>query len=257
MSERALGVWVYAVCVTLDDAHLAAARGVDGETLRTVGSAGLTAVVGSVDLESFGEEGLRRNLNNLGRLESIVRAHHAVIETVNRLGPTVPARLPAVYDDDARVRTMLEERRPALADAVDRVAGRQEWGVKAYAVPSTAPAPESSRPTSGTAYLQQRRAAVSARDATRSTALAEAEAVHSSLRPLAAAFRLHRPQEATLTGDSRWMLLNGAYLLDDGLVAAFRETVTRLAEEHPRLDLELTGPWPPYSFVEHAEVVHQ
>jgi len=258
------GVWVYGVGVDIDAARLAGTRGVDGETLRTVDAAGLTAVVGSVDLESFGEDGLRRSLNDLPRLEAIVRTHHDVIQAVSRLGPTVPARVPAVYDDDAGVETMLEEHRQTLAEAVDRVDGRQEWGVKAYGQPPPVPAPAdprrvprtgagSPRPASGTAYLQQRRAAVSARDETRRTALAEAEALHSQLCRSAMACRLHRPQHAALTGDTRWMVLNGSYLLDDERSGAFRATVTRLAPSHAHLAIELTGPWPPYSFVDPVE----
>jgi hypothetical protein len=44
------------------------------------------------------------------------------------------------------------------------------------------------------------------------------------------------------------MVLNAAYLLDDDRAAGFASQVEALGGRHPRLRLELTGPWPPYSF---------
>ena len=60
--------------------------------------------------------------------------------------------------------------------------------------------------------------------------------------------RLHPPQSAQLSGRSESMVLNAAYLLDDDRAAGFAAAVEALSDRHPRLRLELTGPWPPYSF---------
>jgi hypothetical protein len=44
------------------------------------------------------------------------------------------------------------------------------------------------------------------------------------------------------------MILNGAYLVDDDRSAEFSAAVDRLADSHQPVRLELTGPWPPYTF---------
>jgi hypothetical protein len=44
------------------------------------------------------------------------------------------------------------------------------------------------------------------------------------------------------------MVLNGAYLVDAGHGARFADAVKALADRHRAIRLELTGPWPPYSF---------
>src|SRR5262249_2577464 len=44
------------------------------------------------------------------------------------------------------------------------------------------------------------------------------------------------------------MVLNASYLLDDQRADDFAAAVAALAEQHPGVRLELTGPWPPYSF---------
>jgi Gas vesicle synthesis protein GvpL/GvpF len=244
---------VYAICGGVDDRILVELRGVDDETPHQVRAGDLAAVVGSVDLDRFGADGLRRSLNDLDQLAAIARAHHAVVEVAAAARPTAPARLATVYDDEDRVREMLEVHRDAFVDTLDHVAGRQEWGVKAYGVAQSAGAPESPEspeptPTTGAAYLRQRRAALSARDASRRQVSAGAEAIHERLASLAVDARRHRPQDPQLSGDTRSMVLNNAYLVDVDNAETFARAVTGLLDAHPELAVELTGPWPPYSF---------
>jgi hypothetical protein len=44
------------------------------------------------------------------------------------------------------------------------------------------------------------------------------------------------------------MLLNAAYLLDEPGVRPFKQALEHLARQHRAIELQLTGPWPPYSF---------
>jgi hypothetical protein len=44
------------------------------------------------------------------------------------------------------------------------------------------------------------------------------------------------------------MVLNGAYLVDVTRADEFADAVDSSAAVQPALRLELTGPWPPYSF---------
>jgi hypothetical protein len=245
-------VWVYAVGAHVPLADLGEVTGVGGEVPRAIAGAGLTAIAGDVNLAEFGEAALRRNLENLAWLEATARAHHGVIEACARHGPVVPMRLTTVYRDDPNVAAMLAERGADFRAALERTSEREEWGVKAYAErPAASAAPASGQagaPGSGAAYLQRRRQALTTQRDTRQAAAASAEQIHNALSRLAAGTRLHPPQSPQLTGNSAPMLLNAAYLLDCGRGTEFAEAVADLAEQHPAVRLEITGPWPPYSF---------
>jgi len=54
-----------------------------------------------------------------------------------------------------------------------------------------------------------------------------------------------------LTGREEAMILNGAYLVAEEQLLAFRAELESLEEEHSHLGFsyEMTGPWPPYNFV--------
>jgi hypothetical protein len=263
---EARGVWVYAVTGTAAANSLGGARGVAGGPVRTVTVAGLTAFVEDVPLDAFGESALRRNLEDLAWLENAARAHHRVIDAAARDGPVVPMRLATVYRGEEGVRAALAGRAADFRGALSRIGTQQEWGIKAYAVPprTAAPPPPGTRPASapppasapsgpaapgaGAAYLRRRREQISGQEEARRATAEAARAVHAELSRFAARTRLHPPQAPQLSGNSDQMILNAAYLLDGERRGELAALVTALAEQHPSVRLELTGPWPPYSF---------
>ncbi|MCG5472174.1 GvpL/GvpF family gas vesicle protein [Micromonospora sp. LAH09] len=247
----AAGAWLHAVVRDTEPATLAAIRGMEGGPVRAVPAAGLVAVVSTASLDEYGEEPLRRNLEDLAWLERAARAHHAVVEALARRGPVVPARLATVHSDDERVVGSLADRRAELVATLDRLTGRDEWGVKGYLVAgaATVGAETTGAGGVGTAYLRRRRAQLTAREERQQVAGAAADAVHDALCEVAVAGRRHSPQDRRLSGASAPMVLNGAYLVDAAILPSFTEMVGSLGGRHPGLHLELTGPWPAYSFV--------
>src|SRR5262252_3812349 len=216
------GIWVYAISERVDLTLLAQIKGVGGRQIRTVAAAGLTAVAEYVGLAEFGEEALRRNLEDLDWLEMTARAHHRVIDAVAQQGPLVPMRLATVYSGDAPIAAMLTERGADFRSALRRISGRVEWGVKAYAdrrpdaSDDSAVTAGASRPGSGAgaAYLQRRRNQLTAQKTARRETLASADVIHAELSRYADETRVHTPQAPQLTGIKAPMILNAAYLLD-------------------------------------------
>lgn len=123
---------------------------------------------------------------------------------------------------------------------------------KAYADPLTergAPAADPpARRDSGTAYLLRRKEQMSDRERIRQRVSARTERLHAELAGLAVSACRHRPQDKKLSGNPGWMVLNGAYLVDDTRAAEFVAAVDTVRANTPGFRLELTGPWPPYSF---------
>jgi hypothetical protein len=247
------GVWAYAVAGR-DLAPAVRVTGVGGGPVRTVAAAGLTTVAEDVPLAEFGEESLRRHLEDLAWLETAARAHHRVIDAVAQQGPLVPMQFATVYEGDAGLVAMLEERAPDLRAVLRRVSGRREWGVKLY--PARQPEPgdaggDAAAPTgpgAGAAYLRRRRDQLASQKETRRDTLTSAEAIHAELSRHAACARLYPPQAPQLTGSQAPTVLNAAYLVDEEREGGFAAIAASLAERHPGVRLELSGPWPPYSF---------
>jgi len=97
--------------------------------VRVVAENGLHAIASEVPLEEFGQDRIGERLADPVWLEAKVRAHERVLETLS--GATVvPLRFGAVFLGEEPVRAMLRERSALLRDALARVEGRREWGVK-------------------------------------------------------------------------------------------------------------------------------
>jgi hypothetical protein len=245
-------VYLYAVgdAGLAEDPELGGLSGVDDAPVRAVVDGALAAVVASVDRDRYSEQALYEGLEDLDWLSRLARGHHHVVDALSGAYPVAPVRMATVYLDDERVRAMLRDHAADLGAALDRVRGRAEWGVKAYAAPVTGqPAQEAGMAASagpGTAYLLRRKAERTRVADQRAAAAAAAERVHDDLAGVAVASRLYPPQDPRLTGVKDEMVLNAAYLTDeDGA-----EQLRRLLDRHSDgpLRLELTGPWAPYSF---------
>jgi Gas vesicle synthesis protein GvpL/GvpF len=239
-------VWVYAVAAHLDPGQLWHVTGVDGEPVRAVAEADLSAVVGSVDATAFGEDS--RLIADVAVIESIGRAHHDVVASVAADGPVVPLRLATVYPDDTTVRSLLVEHRSGLTQLLRSFSGTQEWGVKVYLeLPADRgdgePGAASSAAQDGLPGQEPRWQHVEEC----------ADEIDRVLSGLAVAARRHATPYLRFGGIDGWMVLNGVYLLDTDRAAEFAASARDLIAQHSMLRGQVTGPWPPYSFVDRQD----
>jgi hypothetical protein len=65
---------------------------------------------------------------------------------------------------------------------------------------------------------------------------------------IAIAGRRHVLQDRQLSGEPREMLLNAAFLIEDERGDEFAAAMAALTATAKGVDVQLTGPWPPYSF---------
>jgi hypothetical protein len=253
-------VWLY--CVASPGAVVPEGlTGVAGEQVLSVRSAGLTAFAGLVPTAEFGAEALRGNLEDLDWLASCAEAHHQVISQITATGAVTPMRLATMCHTEQGVADLLSRRAGELKAALAQVAGCAEWGVKAYVrepepaaqAASAAPAGTPGAPAGpGTAYLLQRRRALASREDARQQACHSAERLIAVLEPVAVGAVEHQLHAASIDPGAGDMILNWSYLVEDSRSAAFSAAVADAAGDLPALRVELTGPWPAYSFAAFA-----
>jgi hypothetical protein len=213
--------------------------------------------VTAVPLSEYGEEELAERLNDRTWLEEHALAHQRTLERVAAAATVVPFRFGAVYRELEGVRALLRDRRDELTAALERVRGRVELGVKGWAERerfAAALAGATPGESSGRSYLEHR---LKEQEQARTAAarLSEiARDAHARFMACAVDGVANRPQPRELSGREEVMILNAAYLVEDG--------GDRLAAEASQLQamhqddgvvFEVTGPWPPYNFVDLGE----
>ncbi|HWE10399.1 MAG TPA: GvpL/GvpF family gas vesicle protein [Solirubrobacteraceae bacterium] len=215
----------------------------------------LAAIVSRVPLAEFGEQPLREHLSDMSWLEKTARRHEHVLDELARGGTPIPMRLCSIYRDETGVRTMLDRESDALRDALAHLHGKAEWGVKAFADLDTvesAPA-ESSELGSGhgAAYMHGRLTERRRREEARARVDEGCDAMHAALCTIAVEGVTSAPQRPEVSGRDEPMVFNASYLVADQDMDAFHGELDRLRGELAPLGVELdvTGPWPPYNFV--------
>ncbi|MFJ2671709.1 GvpL/GvpF family gas vesicle protein [Streptomyces sp. NPDC087525] len=260
--------YVFAVCAHIDHHALATLPGLgENSPVRPLSLGALTAVVQHVEAARFSEDAWRERLSDQGELERCARAHHHVVSAVAARGATVPLPLATLYRSDERARQGLRQDAERFHTVLRRIEGRVEWGVKVYAAPPPRPAaaqtpapslsssPSSAgagrgRPSSGDgrAYLDRKRGIQKRREQQHDEALRAAETVDTAMRTVAAASRHLRTHVQEPLEPRRTQVLNAAYLVDEKRYDDVARTV-RALRRSTGMDIEMSGPWVPYSFV--------
>jgi hypothetical protein len=260
----ATALWTYGV-VPSDAPAVSGLRGVDpAHPVSPVRSGGLTALASRVPLDEFGAEPLRNNLNDLEWLERVARAHEAVLERALQAATCVPLRLCTIYESEESLREMLDRERAAFTEALELLAGNQEWSVKLLVdgAALAAAARELSDELAGLeddargrseagAYMLQRRIDRHVRERADALATQTVEEIHARLAAWAVDAVTRPPQNRELSGHEGEMLLNGAYLVEADRIEGLRDLVAELERDYGAVGarLDLSGPWPPYNFV--------
>ncbi|MFD5188558.1 GvpL/GvpF family gas vesicle protein [Streptomyces sp. NPDC058357] len=218
----------------------------------------VVAAVSPVPEPDFREDALRAHLEDLDWLSSVARSHHQVIEALAVRTTVLPLRLATVYLDDERVRVMLRAHDETFDRRLTDLAAQVEWGVKLYvegAAPSEGPADADavSGLSPGRAYLSRRRAQRHAREDAFQDAERAAERVRVAARAHAVDRVQHRLQQGELALRPGENVVNDAYLVPLRQTEEFRAAVTSAAEGFQGVRIEITGPWPPYSFAAEVE----
>lgn len=268
MSDAALGWYVYCVVPAEEHPPLDGLVGVDPDSgVDVVTHAGVAAPASPVPLRDFGAEALRRNLEDLAWLERTARAHNAVLARMLTGESVVPMRLCTIFTRREHVVDMLAREYEALRGELERLRGQAEWSVKIVADRAVVEAaarerePEAATTAAGSEspgrdYLTRKKRDQGRSETARALLESAVERTHQRLRREARESALLPLQSPKLSQRAGQMVLNGAYLVERTHADAFANVAHGLREEQRALglELELAGPWAPYSFVTAKEV---
>lgn len=223
----------------------------------------LLAVVSTVSMREFGLTTLQSNLKDIRWLADKARAHEAVLEAASNVCTLVPMRFCTIYPNEDRVREILDEHHDVFSQALARLDGKREWGVKCFCdrvilAEKARETSEKYRQMQSDAAQKSSGAAYFLKKKLDETAAAEAERLsdecaqqsHTRLSDCASESVVNPLRDRDLTGRKDEMILNGAYLVSEDSLSAFKDELTALSAKYGELGLscELTGPWPAYNF---------
>jgi hypothetical protein len=252
LPERGLYAYLVTWEGALDTAGLRTAGG--NVDLHVVNHAGLGLVVAEVDPGRYAALGARAGdghaLADDSELVVLARQHDEVVRLVFAQRPVLPLRFATVLpDEDAAVR-LLGAYAEAAKGWLERLQGHREWGVRARPADGHTDADQDTAEVSldtltGSQYLSTRRERSAAQTRQR-RGVGSTRSLHETLSRYAT--------DSLIRGHNHDhdLLLDAAYLLPVDREKAFQAAVEQLLVDLNRegVTVEITGPWPPYSFTQ-------
>ena len=236
---------------------------IEGDSkLEWVVSGDLAALSSQVPLASYSEERLAEHLSDASWTAARAMRHETIAEYVAKRAGVVPLRFGTIYLERAGIERMLSEQRRELRQILERLRGREEWGVNVFcdqsvlmsSITSVSPvlrelSERAAQASPGQSYLMQKKIDTLRVDEGRATLNRIIEQIEKTLGEQSDGAKRLRvlKVEATEYGELKAKF---AFLVKRSEFEVFRDAAERLAQQHQSagVRLELTGPWPAYNF---------
>lgn len=226
----------------------------------------IEAVAREVNLAEFSEKEIKNKLQNDARwTKESIRSHHKLIEQLWKEGTIIPCKFGTVFRTKKRIQEMLEKHHKQFSYLLSWLAGKQEWGLKVY-LDSQEFIESLRKEDQEVIALQKRKEAVP--EGTRwyldqkINAMIDQKLeieIEKNVKEIVGEIKQsveelvlneHRAPEESKKNQE--MVLNSACLLKIKGVKRWQEDWERFFKKfHKRgLSCEITGPWPPYNFVD-------
>ena len=202
-----------------------------------------------VRVEEFQDEGL---MGDLRWIAPRARYHDAMVRAVMQDRPVLPVKFGSIFSSRPAIESFLRDRLTMIEEFLGRIAASQEWSVKVYAKPDMTEEPVSTAveaASPGRNYLQARSQKLSSRQNVYQQMSKGIQEIRQAFGQMGQSREL--PQQAKeVSGRAEPMLLNLALLVRQEEVPALEQRAEELSRQYQDqgLHIELSGPWPPYSF---------
>jgi hypothetical protein len=233
-----------------------------GAALEMVAQGNLAAVMSPIALADYGEDALRERLADATWTAIRAMRHEKVVEHFARSLSVVPLRFGTIYLERGGVEQMLSEKQIELCDIIERLSGREEWGLNIYCdrakllenITQVSPRlreldERANLASPGQSYLMRKKISTLRETEARAEVKRVAGEVERELLKGSKGVKRLRvlKDEATEHGE---LASKFAFLVERTRFDDFRSVAERIAEEKASagFQLELTGPWPAYNF---------
>lgn len=256
---------VYLYCLLPAEAQVSV-EGIEGleagSEVRLAPAGKLLAAISAVGPE-FAEAQLNARIRDLDWLSPRAVRHHEVVDALyGRCKLLLPLTFGAIFRSERSLARRLASQEAQLLASLERLQGREQWDLKLTRDEQTfgerleeqspdlraASAELAAKPPGTRFLLEKKLQTLQAREAQRIAAAVRKD-VHDTLSDLAV--EAQRDQlSAPPPGQPVRLELKASYLVEEAASDGLKFAIGSLSRKHASLgyELDLSGPWPPFSF---------
>jgi hypothetical protein len=226
-------------------------------------------VVKYVSANDFTEENFKRNVSDIQWLESNAREHIRVISKVMETGTVIPFKFGTIYQTNESLRKFVQDYSAALNENFKHIRGMEEWAVKIFcdrktlmnkidelSLESAELEKQIMASSPGKAFLLKRKKTDLVENEMDRLCKKYGQEYYDGFNDLSESVILNNLLPKEFTGREDTMILNAAFLVSKTKLADFMSNadIQKGNESNRGFFIEVTGPWPPFSFISLKEI---
>ncbi|KAF0249656.1 MAG: gas vesicle synthesis GvpLGvpF, partial [bacterium] len=222
----------------------------------------IIAVLSPISVEEFAEFMAEENMQDIAWVAPYACRHQEIVAQMTHYGPVLPAGFASLFSSVESLERLLEENYDFIWQFFNKVDGKQEWAVKGLIDKTKAikfflsqllanQEQKLSALSQGMRYFEEQKLKASADKALNQWLKKTFSELAQKLNCHAYDFYERRLLSKELIGKDTDMISNWAFLVMQENVDEFRLQINEANQTlvDYGLKFELSGPWPPYSFV--------
>ncbi|OGO85954.1 MAG: hypothetical protein A2Y22_04235 [Clostridiales bacterium GWD2_32_59] len=227
---------------------------------------GIYAVESKVELDEFGSPYIDENLENVSWLKNKARIHMDVIKNVMEYTQIIPLKFCTIFYDDSKIKEFVMELKDKLIENLSSLQGKEEWSCKMYwdkkgflnnymNEEKEKDKENMTNMSEGAAYFLKKKLEINLNKKAINKVNFIIGKVTDTLKDLVLEVKSNKILAKELTEREEDMVMNLSLLIDYAEKDLFLEKMNELSSKvrGHGLILKLSGPWPPYNFVENLK----
>jgi len=226
----------------------------------------ISAILSEVSFEEFSGPSAEAKMKDLSWVAPRAIRHEEVIEQVMRFSPVLPVRFGTIFSSPQTLEVPLQKHHDLICKFLEEITDKEEWVLRALLDREkakdkllssilTEKAAELAELSPGMRYLREQRIRTEIEKDLNRRLKAVSSKIAKELQESVTAFRERRLLSREITGNTCDMAFNWALLISRDALPDFKARIEQANTDYSKqgLLLELTGPWPPYSFAPSLE----
>jgi len=230
----------------------------------------LEAIISEVSIEEFNSEEIRKKAEeDLDWIKVKAQIHEEVIEQAMRSGgstiiPVIPMQFGVIFKTREKLQETLYNNLEKFRKSLEYLAGRQEWGIKAYLDQKVfevflekgneellAKKREAEALPKGLSFFAKKKVASTIEDIKEKELDKIINEIYERLAESGISLHKAKILEKDFTLMDEEMILNGFYLIEESRLNEFRGKTEEFRDKfnHCGIKIEMSGPWPSYHFI--------
>ncbi len=227
-------------------------------------------VVKLVSNNEFSEDNLKRNLSDINWVDTHAREHISIISLLMEQCTVVPFKLGTIYHTEEGLKKFINEYTDSLIKNLHNIEKKEEWSMKIYcdrhmlskqidkfSEEAAVMEKQIMASSPGKAFLLKRKKTEFVENEMDRICKKYGQIYYDKFKNLSDSANLNNLIPKEITGRKDTMILNANFLVRKNKAEKFKDMIYKLnkQDENSCLFIDVTGPWPPFSFVSIKEKI--